>query len=146
MDRRLIVTVAFIAHFIGGALFAIAASVTDATLTDGQLEFVVIVGYLIPTLAMGLLWMRNYVYGAPLLVGSTLSTGWFVVYFFLIQDNPANVAAVTGEGAVAYLAAVVAVVVGSLLTALVGLWAWYAESEEFRSRVDRVIRPPDYRE
>lgn len=146
MDRRLIVTSAFTAYVVAGALFALGASVTDATFTEGQLEFVVVVGYLLPTLALGLVWLRNYAYAAPLLAGSALATSWFVTYFFVLEDNPANVAAVSGDGASAYLASVVGLVAASLVIALVALWVWYAEIETFRTRVDRVLRPAEDRE
>ncbi|GAB3025878.1 hypothetical protein [Natronobiforma cellulositropha] len=143
MDQRLIVTVPYVAHLVGGAMLAVAYSVASVQFTDGQLEFIVLVGYLGPTVAMGLVWLRNYVYGAPLLFASAIAGWWFVLYFFLINDNPANVAAVGGDGASAYLYATIAVLVTSLLTAGVGAWLWYRESDGFRSAVDRVIRPPD---
>lgn len=143
VDQRLIVTVPFVAHLLGGAMLAVAYSVAPVEFTDGQLEFILLVGYLGPTVAMGLIWMRNYVYGAPLLFGSAIAGCWFVIYFFLVNDNPANVAAVSGDGAGAYLYATIVVIVGSLLTAGAGAWLWYRESDGFRSAIDRVVRPPE---
>ncbi|WP_312909001.1 hypothetical protein [Natronosalvus caseinilyticus] len=146
MDRRLIVTMAFTGYLVGGALFAIAQSAAGVTYTESQVEFIVLVGYLGPLLAMGFVWVKNYGYGAPLLVGTTATTCWFVVYFFFVHDNPANVGAVTGDSAGAYTASVVAVVALSLVTALTGTWLWYCESDGFREAVDDVIRPTDARE
>ncbi|WP_242695497.1 hypothetical protein [Halomontanus rarus] len=143
MDQRLIVTVAYIFHAVGGAMLAIAATVASVEFTDGQLEFMILVGYLGPTAGIGLVWVKNYAYGAPLLFGSAASGCWFAVYFFFVNENPANVAAVTGDGAGAYQSAMIAVVVGSLVTAGAGVWLWYRESAAFRDAIDGVVRPSD---
>ncbi|MFP8956204.1 hypothetical protein ACLI4Y_05710 [Natrialbaceae archaeon A-CW3] len=143
MDRRLIVTVPFAAHLLGGGMLALAQSVAAVSFTESQLEFLILVGYLSPLVGMALIWLKNYDYGAPLLAGSAVTTCWFVVYFFLIHNNPANVASVTGSGSGAYTASVIAVVVGSLTTAGAGFWLWYRENEWFRSTVDGVLRPSE---
>lgn len=146
VDQRLVVTVPFITHLVCGAMLALAYSMASVQFTQGQLEFLVIVGYVTPLAAMGLIWVKNYVYGAPLLFGSAIANCWFSVYFFLVHENPVNVFWVSGDGASAYTAAVVAVVMGSLLTAGTGVWLWYRESDGFRSTVDGIVRPPDSRE
>lgn len=137
---------AFVAHAVGGGLLAVSQVVTSVELGDGQLEFLVLVGYLGPLIAIGLVWMKNYAYGAPLLTASAAAGCWFALYFFFVHESPSNVAVVTGEGSTAYAASAVAVVIGSLVAALAGAWLWYRESDSFRSVVDRAIRPPDARE
>lgn len=122
-------------------MLAIAATVASVEFTEGQLEFMILVGYLGPTAGIGLVWVKNYAYGAPLLFGSAASGCWFAIYFFFVNENPANVTAVTGDGAGAYQSAMVAVVVGSLVTAGAGVWLWYRESDGFRDAVDGVVRP-----
>ena len=142
MDIRLIVTVPVVAYVIVLGLFAAAQSMVGATFTEGQPAFLAVVGLFGPLLAFTLIWLKNYAYGAPLLVVSLLPNAWFVCYFFLIHDNPANVFAVSGNGSAAYLASVVGVVANSIILAGVGCWLWYRESPQFRDAVDRVIRPP----
>ncbi|MFP9059152.1 hypothetical protein ACLI4R_01330 [Natrialbaceae archaeon A-chndr2] len=143
MDRRLIVTAAFMTHLLGGGMLAIAQSTAGVNFTEGQLEFLVLIGYGGPLIAMGLIWLKNYAYGAPLLFATTTANCWFVIYFFLIHDNPANVGAVSGPGSGAYLYATIAVVVGSLVSAVAGLWLWYGTSDGFRSAVDDLVRPSE---
>ncbi len=146
MDQRLIVTAGFVAHLVGGGMLAISVSVADVSFTEGQLEFLVLVGYLTPAVAMGLIWAKNYAYGAPLLFLTTGSTAWFAVYTFYVHDGSATVWAVTGDGAGAYLYSSVAVVVGSLTAAGVGFWLWYRESPRLRAMFRRAIRPSNARE
>ncbi|MFP9193494.1 hypothetical protein [Natronosalvus vescus] len=143
MDRRLIVTVPFVVHLLGGGMFALSQSMATVSFTESQVEFLVLVGYLAPLVGMALIWLKNYDYGAPLLAGSAAATCWFVVYFFLLHDNPANVASVTGSGSGSYTASVIGVVVGSLATAGAGFWLWYRENDWFRSTVDGVLRPSE---
>ncbi|WP_090617161.1 hypothetical protein [Natrinema salaciae] len=145
MDQRIIATTPFLVYLMLCGLFALAQSTVGAPLTQGQPAFLAIVGFLGPLMAIGLIWVRNYTYGAPALVSTMLTTGWFVAYFFFVHDNPANVFAVSGEGATAFLVAAGGVIVGSLLTAGVGCWLWYRESAEFRSAVDRLAGPSDSR-
>lgn len=145
MDQRLIVTVPFVVHLIAGVLFAVAYAATDAAFTAGQLEFLVAVGYVGTFVAMGLIWLRNHVRGAPLLVGCAGAACWFSVYFLFVHDNPANALAVTGEGATAYPTAAAAVILGFLGLTAAGCWLWYRESERFRATVDGFVRPPDSR-
>ena len=142
MDIRLIVTVPVVAYVIVLGLFATAQLMVGATFTEGQPAFLAVVGLFGPLFAFMLIWLKNYAYGAPLLVVSLLPNAWFVCYFFLIHDNPANVFAVSGNGAAAYLASVVGVVANSVILASVGCWLWYRESPQFRDAVDRVTRPP----
>lgn len=134
---------AFVAYLVGSGLFAVAQSVAAVEFTDGQAEFLVLIGVLGPIVAMVLVWAKNYRYGAPLLVATTATTGWFSLYFFAVHDNPANVSNVA-RGAYTY--AVVAIVFVSVVTGAVGAWLWYVENEGFRSAVDRVIFPPESRE
>ncbi|WP_440772760.1 hypothetical protein [Natronorubrum sp. DTA28] len=142
MDIRLIVTVPVVAYFTVLGLFAVAQSTVGATFTEGQPAFLLVVGLLGPLLAFALIWLKNYVYGAPVLVATLVPNAWFVCYFFLVHDNPANVFAVSGDGAAAYLASVVGVVANSIILAGVGCWLWYRESPQFRDAVDRIVRPP----
>ncbi|MFB1063904.1 hypothetical protein [Natrinema sp. H-ect4] len=143
MDQRLIVTTPFLIYLVLCGLFGIGLSTVDAPLTQGQPAFIAIVGLLGPLVAIGLIWARNYAYGAPVLVSTLLTNAWFVVYFFFIHDNPANVFAVSGDGSTAYLTATLGMIAGSLLTAGVGCWLWYHESPGFRSAIDRLLEPTD---
>lgn len=143
MDQRLIVTTPFLIYLALCGLFGIALSTADAPLTQGQPVFIAIVGLLGPLVAIGLIWARNYGYGAPVLVSTTLTNAWFVTYFFFVHDNPANVFAVSGDGSAALLMSTVGVVVGSLFTAGVGCWLWYRESPGFRSAIDQLVGPSD---
>ena len=104
MDIRLIVTVPVVAYVTVLGLFATAQSMVGATFTEGQPAFLAAVGLFGPLFAFMLIWLKTYAYGAPLLVVSLLPNAWFVCYFFLIHDNPANVFAVSGNGAAASLA------------------------------------------
>lgn len=140
MDTRLIVTVPFAAYLTVLGLFALAQSTVDVTFTEGQPAFLVVVGVIGPLIAFGLIWLKNYVYGAPLLVSSLLPNAWFVGYFFFVHDNPANVFAVSGGAA--YLMATIGIVANSIILAGVGCWLWYRESPQFRAAVDRFIHPP----
>jgi len=124
-------------------LFGIGLSTVDAPLTQGQPAFIAIVGLLGPLVAIGLIWARNYAYGAPVLVSTLLTNAWFVVYFFFHSRQPANVFAVSGDGSTAYLTATLGMIAGSLLTAGVGCWLWYHESPGFRSAIDRLLEPTD---
>ena len=141
MDQRVIASAAFGIHLIIGGLFALAYSIVEPTFTEGQGEFLLGVGYLAPVVSLGLLWGKNYRFGAPFLAVSGIATCWFVSYLFLIHDNPASVMAVTGEGATAYGAAVIALMISSFGIALIGLWIWYHNNDVFKSLVDRVISP-----
>ncbi|MFC4541717.1 hypothetical protein ACFO5R_07230 [Halosolutus amylolyticus] len=143
MDQRLIVTVPVVVYLGTLVLFAAARSIVGAPLTEGQPAFIAIVGVIGPLTALGLIWLRNYTYGAPVLVSSMLTTVWFVTYFFFLHDNPANAFAVAGEGALAFLMATFSVVATSLVTAGVAFWLWYRESPGFRSAIDGVVRPPE---
>lgn len=141
MDTRLIVTVPFVAYLAILGLFGLALSTVDAPFTEGQPGFIVVVGVLGPLVAFGLIWLKNYAYGAPLLVAMLLPNAWFVSYFFFVHDNPANAFAVTGEGSTAYLTATGGLVATSLIVAGVACWLWYRESPQFRAAVDRFIHP-----
>ncbi|MFC6768950.1 hypothetical protein [Natrinema soli] len=141
MDQRLIVTTPFLIYLVLCGLFGMGLSTVDAPLTQGQPAFIAIVGLLGPLVAIGLIWAHNYAYGAPVLVSTLLTDAWFVVYFFFIHDNPANVFTVTGDGSTAYLAATGGMIAGSLFTAGVGCWLWYCESPGFRSAVDHLVSP-----
>ena len=141
MDPRLIVTVPVLTYYVIMGLFALAQSTVDATFTQGQPAFLLVVGVIGPLVALGLIWLQNYVYGAPLLVGALLPTTWFVCYFFFVHDNPANVFAVGGEGAAAYLSATIGIVAMSVIASGVSCWLWYQVSPRFRTAVDRFIRP-----
>ncbi|WP_254523641.1 hypothetical protein [Natrinema caseinilyticum] len=143
MDQRIIVTTPFLVYLALCGLFGLALSTVDAPLDQGQPAFIAIVGLVGPTIAIGLIWARNYAYGPPVLVSTMLSNAWFVTYFFFVHDNPANVFAVSGDGATAYLTATLGVVVGSLFTAGIGCWLWYCESSGFRSAVDRLAGSSD---
>lgn len=131
---------AFATHLLGGAMLVVARTVAPVEFGAGQLEFLVLVGYVAPVIAMVLVWAKNYVYGAPLLVGATAANAWFVIYFTVVHDNPANIWQVADS---AYTNAITVVVIGSLVVAGVGTWLWYAESEGFRSTVDRIVYPPE---
>ncbi|NUB92124.1 hypothetical protein HTZ84_06950 [Haloterrigena sp. SYSU A558-1] len=141
MDPRLIVTVPVLTYYVIMGLFALAQSSVGATFTQGQPAFLLVVGVVGPLVALGLIWLRNYIYGAPLLVGALLPTAWFVCYFFFVHENPANVFAVGGEGSTAYLVATFGIVATSLIAAGVSCWLWYQVSPQFRTAVDRFIRP-----
>ena len=141
MDPRLIVTVPVLTYYVIMGLFALAQSTVDATFTQGQPAFLVVVGVLGPLFALGLIWLRNYVYGAPLLVAALLPTAWFVSYFFFVHDNPANAFAVSGEGSAAYLTATIGIVATALIAAGVSCWLWYRVSPQFRDAVDRFLYP-----
>lgn len=141
MDQRIIVTTPFLVYLGLCGLFGLAQSMVDAPFTQGQPVFIAIVGLLGPFVAIGLIWVRNYGYGAPVLVSTMLTNAWFVVYFFFVHDNPSNVFAVGGDGATAYLATTVGLVACSLLTAGIGCWLWYRESADFRSAVARLVEP-----
>lgn len=143
MDQRIIVTTPVLLSLAFFGLFGVAQSMVDAPLTQGQPAFLAIVGVFGPLAAIGLIWARNYAYGAPALVASTVATAWFVTYFFFIHDNPANVFAVTGDATTAYLASTAGLVVALLFTAVGGCWLWYRESPGFRSMVDRLAGPSD---
>lgn len=143
MDQRIIVTTPFLVYLALCGLFGLAQSMVAAPLTQGQPAFIAIVGLLGPLIAIGLIWVQNYAYGAPVLVSTMLTNAWFVVYFFFIHDNPANVFAVSGDGATAFLAATIGLIAGSLLTAGVGSWLWYRESPGFRSAIDQLVGPSD---
>lgn len=145
MDQRLIVTTPFLIYLVLCGLFALGLSTVDAPLTQGQPAFLAVVGLLGPLVALGLIWVRNYAYGAPVLVSTTLTNAWFVVYFFFVHDNPGNVFAVSGDGSTAYLGATVGLIAGSLFTAGAGCWLWYRESPGFRSAIDRLVGPSDAR-
>ncbi|QLK26064.1 hypothetical protein HYG81_00045 [Natrinema zhouii] len=141
MDQRIIVTTPFLVYLAFCGLFGLALSTVAAPLTQGQPAFIAIVGLVGPLVAIGLIWVRNYAYGAPVLVSTMLTNAWFVVYFFFIHDNPGNVFAVSGDGSTAYLAATAGLIAGSLFTAGVGCWLWYCESPGFRSAIDRLVGP-----
>jgi len=141
VDQRLIATTPFLVYLALCGLFGLALSTVEAPLTQGQPAFIAIVGLFVPLVAIGLIWAKNYAYGAPLLVSSMVATAWFVAYFFFVHDNPANALAVSGTGATAFLAATIGVVAGSLVTAGVGCWLWYRESPGFRSAVDEFRGP-----
>ena len=141
MDPRLIVTVPALAYYVVLGLFALAQSTVGATFNQGQPAFLAVFGVVVPLVALGLIWLRNYVYGAPLLVAALLPTAWFVSYFFFVHDNPANAFAVSGEGATAYLTAAFGIVVTALIAAGVSSWLWYRVSPQFRDAVDRFLYP-----
>lgn len=141
MDIRLVVTVPVLAYFTTLGLFAIAQSTVGATFTESQLPFLVVVGILGPVLAVGLIWIENFRYGAPLFVATLFPTAWFVAYFFLVHDNPANAFVVSGEGATAYLASVVGIIANAVILTGVGCWLWYRDSPQFRAVVDRLLDP-----
>ncbi|ELY62183.1 hypothetical protein [Natronolimnohabitans innermongolicus] len=141
MDSRLIITAPFVAYLAILGLFAIAQSAAGATFSDGQPVFLLVVGVLCPLFAFGLIWMRNYRYGPPLLIATLLPNGWFVSYFFFVHDNSANVFAVSGDGALAYTTATAGIVLMSLIVIVVAGWLWYHESSRFRTAVDGFIRP-----
>ena len=141
MDPRLIVTVPTLAYYVVMGLFALAQSSVGATFTQGQPAFLLVLGVVVPLVAFGLIWLRNYAYGAPLLVAALLPTAWFVSYFFFVHDNPANVFAVSGEGSAAYLTATLGIVATALIAAGVGCWLWYRTSPQFRNAVDRFLYP-----
>ncbi|OLZ41061.1 hypothetical protein A6E15_08700 [Natrinema saccharevitans] len=141
MDQRLIATTPFLVYLALCGLFWLAQSTVEAPLTLGQPAFLATVGLFVPLLAVGLIWIRNYAYGAPLLVSSMVATAWFVTYFFFVHDNPANALAVSGTGATAFLTATIGVVSGAVVTAGVGCWLWYRESPSFRSAVDELRGP-----
>lgn len=141
MDPRLIVTVPVLTYYVIVGLFALAQSTVGATFTQGQPAFLLVVGVIGPLCALGLIWLQNYVYGAPLLVGALLPTAWFVCYFFFVHDNPANVFAVGGEGSTAYLTATIGIVAMAVIASGVSCWLWYQVSPQFRTAVDRFIRP-----
>lgn len=134
---------AFAAYLIAGLMLLVAYSTADVTFTEGQFEFLALIGYLGPTIAVGLVWIGNYRFGAPLLTGAAGVTCWFVLYFFFLHDNPATVWAVEGDGASAYTYSSVALVITSIAATGVGCWLWYRESEQFRTAVDTVVRPGD---
>ena len=142
MDQRLIVTAALVAHLVAGAMLGLAASVADVPYSVGQVEFLVIVGYVTPLAGLGLVWARSYVYGAVLLTCSAIANGWFVAHFGFVGPSPTNVAAVDGSASAAYLYATVAVFLASLVLAGTGAWLWYRESEGFRTVVHDFVRPP----
>lgn len=142
MDTRLIVTVPVTGYVVVLTLFALAGSTADVAYTEGQPAFLLVVGLFVPLLALGLIWLENYTYGAPLLVAATVLTAYFVGYFFLLHDNPANALSVTGAGAAAYLVSAIGIVAISLILAGMGTWLWYRTSEQFRTAVDRFIRAP----
>lgn len=129
------------AYFVVMGMFALAQSAVGARFTQGQPAFLLAVGVFGPLLALGLIWLQNYVYGAPLLVAALLPTAWFVSYFFFIHENSANVFAVSGNGSDAYLVATVGIVATALITIGVSCWLWYQVSPEFRNAVDRFVRP-----
>ncbi len=85
------------AHVVAGAIVAIAYAATDAAFVDGQGTFPFAVGYVGPTIALVLIWARNYVLGAPLYVAATVSTGRFALYFLFVHADPANPFAVGGS-------------------------------------------------
>ncbi|QCS42746.1 hypothetical protein [Natrinema versiforme] len=145
MDQRIIVTTPFLVYLALCGLFGLAQSTVEAPLTQGQPAFIAIVGLVGPLVAIGLIWARNYAYGAPVLVSTMLTNAWFVTYFFFLHDNPANVFAVSGDGSTAFLASTIGLIAGSLLTAGVGCWLWYRESPGFRSAVDNLVGPSDAR-
>jgi len=145
VDQRLILTVPFIGHLTSGLLFVLAAATVEVEFTEGQPEFIALVTYFVPLFAFFLIWLKNYEYGTPLLVGSTLVSAWFIVYFFFVHENPGNVAAVSSDGATVYVSAIVSMLVTCLVVAGIGLLIWYGEDDRFRSAVDRVIRPPSSR-
>jgi len=88
VDQRLIVTTPFLIYLVLCGLFGIGLSTVDAPLTQGQPAFIAIVGLLGPLVAIGLIWARNYAYGAPVLVSTLLTNAWFVVYFFSFTTTP----------------------------------------------------------
>ena len=141
MDIRLIVTVPVVGYFAVLGVFALAQSTVGVAFTEGQPAFIALAGVLGPLLAFLLIWLENYRYGAPLLASSLLLNAWFVAYFFLVHDNPANAFAVSGSGAASYLTAVLGIVANSCIVAGVGCWLWYRKSEQFRAAVDRFIAP-----
>ncbi|WP_137290239.1 hypothetical protein [Natronorubrum halophilum] len=141
MDTRLIVTAPVTAYVAVLGLFALAQSTVGVTFTEGQPAFMIVIGLLGPVFALGLIWLKNYAYGAPLLVSAVLSNAWFVTYFFFVHDNSANVFAASGDGTTAYLMSAVGLVATSLILGGVGCWLWYRESAQFRTAVDRFIRP-----
>jgi len=145
VDRRLIVTVAFVGYALGLAALAVATVAAAVEFTEAQPTFLSLVGVATPLAGLSLIWVGNYVYGAPLFAVSTAATAWFVGYFFLVHDNPASVGAVPGDLAAAYRYAAVMAVLGATVAALVGTWLWYRESPGFRSLVDGVIEPPSAR-
>lgn len=145
MDQRLILTVPFVAHVTTGLLFVLAYATTSISFTEGQPAFLALVTYFTPLFAFFLIWLKNYEYGAPLLVGSTLASSWFVVYFFFMHENPGNVFEVSGDAIAVYISAVVSVVITSLVLAGIGAWIWYGEDARFRAAVNRVIEPPSSR-
>jgi len=145
VDRRLIVTVAFVGYAIGLAALAVATVAAAVEFTEAQPTFLSLVGVATPLAGLSLIWFGNRVYGAPLFATSTAATAGFVGYFFLVHDNPASVGAVPGELAVAYRYAVVIAVLGAAVAALVGTWFWYRESPGFRSLVDGTLGPPSTR-
>ncbi len=122
-------------------LFSLAQSTVDVAFTDGQPAFMIVIGLLGPVTALGLIWLKNYAYGAPLLVLTVFSNAWFVSYFFFVHDNSANVFAASGDGAAAYMMSAVGLVATSLILGGVGCWLWYRESAQFRTAVDRFVRP-----
>lgn len=141
MDNRLVVTVAYILHLAVGALFLLAVVVVDARFTEGQDHFIVVIGYMVPTIAIGLIWARNYAIGAPLLALAGGSTCWFSAYFFIVHDNESTILAISGDGATSYISATIALLISSFVITASGLWLWYNESDSFKSLVDGVIRP-----
>uniref|UniRef100_A0A7D5L083 Uncharacterized protein n=1 Tax=Natrinema halophilum TaxID=1699371 RepID=A0A7D5L083_9EURY len=143
MDQRIIVTTPFLIYLALCGLFGLAQSMVGTSFTQGQPAFMAIVGFVGPSIAIGLIWVRNFAYGPPVLVSTMLTNAWFVTYFFFIHDNPANVFAVSGDGATAYLSASLGIVAGSLFTAAVGCWLWYRTSQGFRSAVDRLVGPSE---
>ena len=138
MDQRVIVTAVFAIHLLVGGLFALAYITVDPVFDEGQGEFVLIVGYLAPIISLGLLWAKNYRFGAPFLTLCGGATAWFVGYLFVIHDNQASVFSVTGEGSIAYGAAIFALMITSFGLAIVGFWIWYRTNEAVKQFVDSV--------
>lgn len=143
MDQRLIATVPVIIYVGTLGLFAAAQSIVGAPLAEGQPAFIAIVGVLGPLVGLGLIWVKNYAYGSPILVSTMVTTAWFLAIFFFVHDNPSNAFAATGEGALAYRMATFAVVVTSLVSATVAFWVWYRESPGLRSAIDSFLGPPN---
>lgn len=141
MDSRLIVTMVYIAHLFVGGMFVLSYQLADVPFADRQFEFLILVGYLGPTLALGLTWVRNYRLGSPMFAGTMAVTAWFVTYFFFIYSGTGSVWTAEGGAFVAYAVSGLTVVIVSTAGAIVGTWIWYREHEPFRAAVRRTVLP-----
>ncbi|AGB15986.1 hypothetical protein Halru_1373 [Halovivax ruber XH-70] len=138
MDNRLVVTASFVAYLVAGSLVAIGAYAGGVSVSTDQTAFLAGVGVGGPLLGLVLLWVRNDGFGAALYVVSVIATLWYAGAVFVLGDDPASIAAASGDGATAYTIGLVVFLGIGLVSVLVGSWRWYRTSPGFRTVVDAV--------